>query len=221
MAEVVAVQLLCKEPGQSACKQVFRHEQPLLPLKVQPLLIQQQQRHRCCQPSFHTHSLHPLSASAVQKIVSLAREADPDGLRTVGVLTKADRIELHTHHLWLPVLNNTKYKLNLGYFCVVNPSPKDIVNNMTEEQATEKEAKFFRWICSAQSLLGFGLGLSYSTSAATSCLWCAPWWLGSCCHRPDVHQAIDKSSALFLQTVPSTALVMPCRCQWGVCMSSL
>jgi hypothetical protein len=40
----------------------------------------------------------------LQLIVQLAREADKDGRRTIGVLTKADMIEPGTHDTWLPVL---------------------------------------------------------------------------------------------------------------------
>jgi hypothetical protein len=40
----------------------------------------------------------------LQLIVQLAREADKDGNRTIGVLTKADMIEAGTHDTWLPVL---------------------------------------------------------------------------------------------------------------------
>jgi hypothetical protein len=80
----------------------------------------------------------------VQKIVSMARKADPRGNRTIGVLTKPDTIEERTHHKWLPVLQNTEYQLQLGYFCVVNPSQQNIEDGMTEEEAAKQEAHFFR-----------------------------------------------------------------------------
>jgi hypothetical protein len=52
----------------------------------------------------------------------MARGADKDGMRTIGVLTKADTIEPGTHENWLKVLKGETYPLKLGYFCVVNPS---------------------------------------------------------------------------------------------------
>lgn len=52
----------------------------------------------------------------------MARKADTGGLRTIGVLTKADTIESGTHGTWMPVLQGTSFPLKLGYYCVVNPS---------------------------------------------------------------------------------------------------
>jgi hypothetical protein len=52
----------------------------------------------------------------------MARAADKDGNRTIGVLTKADTIEPGTHSNWLKVLQGHNYPLRLGYYCVVNPS---------------------------------------------------------------------------------------------------
>jgi len=54
--------------------------------------------------------------------MQMARAADKDGLRTIGVLTKADTIEPGTHGTWLRVLQGSHYRLKLGYYCVVNPS---------------------------------------------------------------------------------------------------
>ncbi|WIA22588.1 hypothetical protein OEZ86_009573 [Tetradesmus obliquus] len=78
-----------------------------------------------------------------QLVVQLAREADKEGRRTIGVLTKADMIELGTHDTWLPVLQGESYLLRLRYYVVVNPSPKDISNNMSAAEAADKEAHFF------------------------------------------------------------------------------
>lgn len=58
----------------------------------------------------------------MQQIVRLAKEADKEGRRTIGVLTKADTIEHETHDRWLPIMKNEQYPLRLGYFVVVNPS---------------------------------------------------------------------------------------------------
>ncbi|KAF6262011.1 P-loop containing nucleoside triphosphate hydrolase protein [Scenedesmus sp. NREL 46B-D3] len=79
-----------------------------------------------------------------QLIVQLAREADKDGRRTIGVLTKADMIEPGTHHTWLPVLQGESYPLRLGYYVVINPSQQDLNSNMTAAEAAAKEAEFFK-----------------------------------------------------------------------------
>jgi hypothetical protein len=59
----------------------------------------------------------------------MARAADKDGSRTIGVLTKADTIEPGTHNNWLKILQGHNYELRLGYYCVINPSQvsKDVI----------------------------------------------------------------------------------------------
>lgn len=79
-----------------------------------------------------------------QQVVQLAREADPQGVRTVGVLTKADTIEEGTHDQWLRVLENKHFPLLLGYYCTVNPTQADLIKQMTHEAAAAKERAFFR-----------------------------------------------------------------------------
>lgn len=66
--------------------------------------------------------MHVCWCPPMQQIVRLAREADKEGSRTIGVLTKADTIEAETHDRWLPIMKNEMYSLRLGYFVVVNPS---------------------------------------------------------------------------------------------------
>ncbi|CAG8842155.1 3767_t:CDS:2, partial [Racocetra persica] len=51
-----------------------------------------------------------------QAIVSLAKNADISGIRTLGVLTKPDTIEEGTHDKWLKIMRNEAHKLDLGYF---------------------------------------------------------------------------------------------------------
>ncbi|CAG8503439.1 7611_t:CDS:2 [Diversispora eburnea] len=51
-----------------------------------------------------------------QAIVTLAKEADPAGRRTLGVLTKPDTIERGTHDIWLKILRGEAHKLSLGYY---------------------------------------------------------------------------------------------------------
>ncbi|WIA22587.1 hypothetical protein OEZ86_009572 [Tetradesmus obliquus] len=76
-------------------------------------------------------------------VVQLAREEDREGRRTIGVLTKADQIEACAHDTRLPVLQGESYPLRLGYYVVVNPSQKDINNNMSAAEAAAEEAHFF------------------------------------------------------------------------------
>ena len=50
------------------------------------------------------------------------READPEGNRTIGVLTKPDRIEDNCHQSWLDILYGSALSLKLGYYMVKNPT---------------------------------------------------------------------------------------------------
>ncbi len=49
----------------------------------------------------------------MQAIYALAREVDPKGERTIGVLTKVDTIETGTHEKWFNYLRGGGYKLKL------------------------------------------------------------------------------------------------------------
>ncbi|CAG8691555.1 9646_t:CDS:2, partial [Scutellospora calospora] len=76
-----------------------------------------------------------------QPIVTYAKEADPGGIRTLGVLTKPDQIEEDTHDIWLRILRGEAYKLDLGYYIIKNPSKKQLNDGITFEEAREDEIK--------------------------------------------------------------------------------
>ncbi|RHZ78965.1 hypothetical protein Glove_153g48 [Diversispora epigaea] len=79
-----------------------------------------------------------------QAIVTLAKEADPAGRRTLGVLTKPDTIEAATHEIWLKILKGEAHKLSLGYYVVKNPNKMQLTNQITFEEAREEEEYFFK-----------------------------------------------------------------------------
>lgn len=73
--------------------------------------------------------------------LKMAREVDPEGDRTIGVLTKLDLMDKGTDVS--NELNNTTYKLKLGYVGVVCRGPNDISEGKTLQQQTETEKIFF------------------------------------------------------------------------------
>ena len=75
--------------------------------------------------------------------MTLAKEADPTGKRTLGVLTKPDRIEEGTFGNWKPVLEGKEQKLLHGYYVVKNPDPKQL-GSLTWDQARASEKDYFR-----------------------------------------------------------------------------
>lgn len=79
-----------------------------------------------------------------QGVLSLAREVDPKGVRTVGVLTKPDMVEEACHGQWIDVLVGKKYPLKLGYYMVKNPNQKQLLEGITFEQARDVERQFFK-----------------------------------------------------------------------------
>ncbi|BGP25047.1 hypothetical protein JCM10295v2_003967 [Rhodotorula toruloides] len=78
-----------------------------------------------------------------QKAVLLAKEADPEGKRTIGVLTKPDTLQTGEHPSWLDLLENRRHHLTNGYFVTKQPAPEDLKKNLTYKKAREAEKQFF------------------------------------------------------------------------------
>src|SRR3984957_8007546 len=74
--------------------------------------------------------------------LKLARSVDPQGRRTIGILTKLDLMDAGTHAL--DVLTGRVYPLKLGFIGVVNRSQQDIQVNKSLAEALKAEAEFFR-----------------------------------------------------------------------------
>ncbi|KAF9555054.1 hypothetical protein CPC08DRAFT_643464 [Agrocybe pediades] len=73
----------------------------------------------------------------------LAKRHDPEGKRTIGVLTKPDRIPVGEESNWLPFIRNEKETLENNWFCVKQPSSNDLKGNPTWSQARQMENNFF------------------------------------------------------------------------------
>ncbi|KAK0471726.1 P-loop containing nucleoside triphosphate hydrolase protein, partial [Armillaria novae-zelandiae] len=71
-----------------------------------------------------------------QRAHHLAKMHDADGKRTIGVLTKPDRIPLDFIH-------NKKEPLDNNWYCIRQPSSMDIKRNITWAEAHKRESKFF------------------------------------------------------------------------------
>ncbi|KAK3365869.1 Dynamin central region-domain-containing protein [Lasiosphaeria ovina] len=73
--------------------------------------------------------------------LKLAREVDPEGQRTIGVLTKVDLMDDGTDVV--DILAGRIIPLRLGYVPVVNRGQRDIDNKKTINLALEAEKNFF------------------------------------------------------------------------------
>ncbi|CAG8754144.1 13011_t:CDS:1, partial [Gigaspora rosea] len=64
-------------------------------------------------------------------IVTYAKEADKGGIHTLGVLTKSDQIEKDTYDIWLKILQDEAYKLDLRFYIIKNLSKKQLHAGIT------------------------------------------------------------------------------------------
>ncbi|KAJ3710473.1 P-loop containing nucleoside triphosphate hydrolase protein [Lentinula raphanica] len=97
-----------------------------------------------------------------QKAFRLARQVDPEGCRTIGVLTKPDMLQSGSSKMlqnWLDVLEGRRHPLQLGYFCTRQPDDDERMDGALPIQAREKEEDFFKntlpW-CNSESSARFG-----------------------------------------------------------------
>ena len=79
---------------------------------------------------------------ATSEAIKLAREVDPDGKRTLAVLTKLDIMDPGTDAL--EVLSGRLIMIRLGIIGVVNRTQQDIKNKKSIQKAIEDEAAFLQ-----------------------------------------------------------------------------
>jgi hypothetical protein len=78
---------------------------------------------------------------ATQEILEMARELDPSGERTIGVLTKPDLVDERAENKILDILRGKTQSLKLGWNVVRNPGQKDLDGGITGRTS---EDSFFR-----------------------------------------------------------------------------
>lgn len=71
----------------------------------------------------------------------MARQLDPNGKRTIGVITKIDIMDKGTNAR--KMLMNQEIPLKLGYIGVRNRCQQDIIDKVSVKVATEHEAEYF------------------------------------------------------------------------------
>jgi len=80
---------------------------------------------------------------ATQEILKLASHADPEGLRTMGVLTKPDLLaENNTKRVIVDLVQGKKQDLRLGYYLVKNRNADDTTSSLQERDRSE--TSFFK-----------------------------------------------------------------------------
>ncbi|KAK5061409.1 hypothetical protein LTR84_007951 [Exophiala bonariae] len=78
---------------------------------------------------------------AVQSITAIAKEVDPEGRRTLGVVTKPDELENHPgdREQYIQVLQNKLHTLGLGWHVVMNRGPQQGDVSILERRQLEAE----------------------------------------------------------------------------------
>ncbi|XP_038200836.1 interferon-induced GTP-binding protein Mx1 [Arvicola amphibius] len=81
---------------------------------------------------------------ATTEALSMAQEVDPDGDRTIGILTKPDLVDRGTEDKVVDVVRNLVYHLKKGYMVVKCRGQQDIQEQLSLTEALEKEQAFFK-----------------------------------------------------------------------------
>ncbi|CAO3598805.1 unnamed protein product [Absidia cylindrospora] len=118
-----------------------------LPIGDQPTDIEKQIRNLLMSYITKSNSIILAVTPANMDLVNsdslkLARQVDPEGRRTIGVLTKLDLMDAGTNAL--DVLSGRSYPLKLGFIGIVNRSQQDILTNKPMADALKSENDFFR-----------------------------------------------------------------------------
>ncbi|XP_032721189.1 interferon-induced GTP-binding protein Mx1 isoform X2 [Lontra canadensis] len=80
---------------------------------------------------------------ATTEALSMAQEVDPDGDRTIGILTKPDLVDRGTESKVVDVAQNLVCHLKKGYMIVKCRGQQDIQDQVTLAEALQKERDFF------------------------------------------------------------------------------
>ncbi|XP_038862422.1 interferon-induced GTP-binding protein Mx-like [Salvelinus namaycush] len=80
---------------------------------------------------------------ATTEALKMAQEVDPEGTRTMAILTKPDLIDPGAEKNVLEIVHNKVIVLNMGYVIVKCRGQKKIDENMSITRAIEEELEFF------------------------------------------------------------------------------
>ncbi|TFK46143.1 hypothetical protein OE88DRAFT_1687998 [Heliocybe sulcata] len=81
-----------------------------------------------------------------QKALRLAAGVDPQGRRTIGVLTKPDMLTsgaTKSRELWLDVIEGRRHPTLHGYYCTRQPDDAERSNDISAADARKAESEFF------------------------------------------------------------------------------
>ncbi|XP_037628091.1 interferon-induced GTP-binding protein Mx isoform X1 [Sebastes umbrosus] len=80
---------------------------------------------------------------ATTEALKMAQEEDPEGERTLGILTKPDLVDKGTEDTVIEIVRNEVIHLKKGYMIVKCRGQKEITENVSLTEAIEREKEFF------------------------------------------------------------------------------
>ncbi|XP_023849594.1 interferon-induced GTP-binding protein Mx2 isoform X3 [Salvelinus sp. IW2-2015] len=81
---------------------------------------------------------------ATTEALKMAQEVDPQGGRTLGILTKPDLVDKGTEGTVVDIVHNEVIPLTKGYMIVKCRGQKEIMEQVSLTEATEREKAFFK-----------------------------------------------------------------------------
>uniref|UniRef100_A0A6Q2Y258 Interferon-induced GTP-binding protein Mx n=1 Tax=Esox lucius TaxID=8010 RepID=A0A6Q2Y258_ESOLU len=81
---------------------------------------------------------------ATTEALKMAQEVDPEGERTLGILTKPDLVDKGTEETVVNIVHNEIIQLTKGYMIVKCRGQKEIMEQVTLAEATKREKDFFK-----------------------------------------------------------------------------
>uniref|UniRef100_A0A672ZFN8 Interferon-induced GTP-binding protein Mx n=2 Tax=Sphaeramia orbicularis TaxID=375764 RepID=A0A672ZFN8_9TELE len=81
---------------------------------------------------------------ATTEALKMAQEVDPDGERTLGILTKPDLVDKGTEETVVDIVHNEVIHLKKGYMIVKCRGQKEITEKVSLTDAIEREKTFFK-----------------------------------------------------------------------------
>ncbi|KAL7407885.1 hypothetical protein ABVT39_015150 [Epinephelus coioides] len=81
---------------------------------------------------------------ATTEALKMAQEVDPDGERTLGILTKPDLVDEGTEEKVVDIVHNEIIPLKMGYMIVRCRGQQEITEKVSLTEALEREKAFFR-----------------------------------------------------------------------------
>ncbi|KAF4119069.1 interferon-induced GTP-binding protein MxB [Onychostoma macrolepis] len=81
---------------------------------------------------------------ATTEALQMAQGEDPEGERTLGILTKPDLVDKGTEGTVVDIVHNEVIHLTKGYMIVRCRGQKEIIDHVTLNEATETENAFFK-----------------------------------------------------------------------------